>query len=202
MKSKSLRECLNYIQTKLNAPKNRVNTFQNYKYRNLDDIFEGLKPLLAETGCTVTCSDGLELVGERVYIKTLVTIQKGDEHECVLGYAREPEEKKGNDVAQITGTSSSYARKYALSGLFCIDDCQDVDSMDNSYTVTDEQKTEYQELLKHKVFEGKKRDTNSWWKGFTTTEQAETGLKVMRSRVDAHNKKNGALELEVADENK
>tara|TARA_Y100000310_G_scaffold16903_1_gene16823 strand:+ start:2945 stop:3556 length:612 start_codon:yes stop_codon:yes gene_type:complete len=184
MKNKSLQECLNYIQVNLKVPKNRVNSYQNYKYRNLDDIFEGLKPLLDETGCVVTCSDGVELIGDRVYIKSIVTIQKGEESESCLAYAREPEEKKGNDVAQISGTSSSYARKYALSGLFICDDCVDVDSMDNSYTVTDEQKTRYQELLNSGAYKGEKNNINKWWKGFTTFEQAEKAIGHMEKHVD------------------
>ena len=184
MKNKSLQECLNYIQVNLNAPKNRTNSYQNYKYRNLDDIFEGLKPLLAETGCVVTVSDGIEEIGGRIYVRALVIIKKGDESESCMAYARESEEKKGNDVAQITGTSSSYARKYALSGLFCIDDCQDVDSMDNNFTVTEDQKQRYQELLKSGAYEGDIQKMNKWWKGFSTKEQAETGLKVMKNHVD------------------
>ena len=184
MKNKSLQECLNYIQVNLNAPKNRTNSYQNYKYRNLDDIFEGLKPLLKETGCVVTVSDGIEEIGGRIYVRALVIIKKGDESESCMAYARESEEKKGNDVAQITGTSSSYARKYALSGLFCIDDCQDVDSMDNNFTVTDEQKARYQELLKSGVYEGEIQKINKWWKGFSTKEQAEVGLATMQNHVD------------------
>ena len=184
MKNKTLQECLNYIQVNLNAPKNRTNSYQNYKYRNLDDIFEGLKPLLAETGCVVTVSDGIEEIGGRIYVRALVIIKKGDENESCFAYARESEDKKGNDVAQITGTSSSYARKYALSGLFCIDDCQDVDSMDNVYTITEDQKRRYQELLRSGAYEGELQKMNKWWKGFTTKEQAETGLVSMKNQVD------------------
>ena len=184
MKNKTLQECLNYIQVNLNAPKNRTNSYQNYKYRNLDDIFEGLKPLLAETGCVVTVTDGVEQVGDRIYVRALVVIKKGDESESCMAYARESEEKKGNDVAQITGTSSSYARKYALSGLFCIDDCQDVDSMDNNYTITEDQKRRYQELLRSGAYEGELQKMNKWGKGFTTKEQAETGLIHMKNQVD------------------
>ena len=175
---------MNYIQVNLNATKNRTNSYQNYKYRNLDDIFEGLKPLLAETGCVVTVTDGVEQIGDRIYVRALVVIKKGDESESCMAYARESEEKKGNDVAQITGTSSSYARKYALSGLFCIDDCQDVDSMDNNYTITEDQKRRYQELLRSGAYEGELQKMNKWWKGFTTKEQAETGLIHMKNQVD------------------
>ena len=186
MNNKSLQECLNYIQVNLNAPKNRTNTYQNYKYRNLDDIFEGLKPLLKETGCVVTVTDGVEQVGDRIYVRALVTIKKGDESESCMAYARESEEKKGNDVAQITGTSSSYARKYALSGLFCIDDCQDVDSIDNRYTVTDGQKAKYQEFLNSGAYNNDKKKMNEWWKGLTTFEQAESGLRNMEKIVETY----------------
>ena len=189
MNNKTLQECLNYIQVNLNAPKNRTNSYQNYKYRNLDDIFEGLKPLLKETGCVVTVTDGVEQVGDRIYVRALVTIKKGDENESCMAYARESEDKKGNDVAQITGTSSSYARKYALSGLFCIDDCQDVDSMDNAYTVTDEQKAMYQEFLGSGCYDGIKEGMNKWWGGFTTQEQAETGLIHMEKAVTKYKEK-------------
>ena len=186
MNSKSLQECLNYIQVNLNAPKNRTNTYQNYKYRNLDDIFEGLKPLLKETGCVVTVTDGVEQVGDRIYVRALVTIKKGDESESCMAYARESEEKKGNDVAQITGTSPSYARKYALSGLFCIDDCQDVDSIDNRYTVTDGQKARYQELVNSGAYVNDNKKGNDWWKGLSTFEQAESGLRSMEKIVEAY----------------
>ena len=183
MKNKSLQECLNYIQVNLNAPKNLHNKFGNYKYRNLEGIFIGLKPLLKETGCIVTLTDSMELVGERYYIKASASIIKKDECISCDGWAREPEMKKGNDVSQITGSTSTYARRYAISSLLCIDDNQDPDSMDNSYTVTNEQKTRYQELLNSGCYEGEKNNINKWWKGFTTFEQAETGLKTMENHV-------------------
>jgi len=184
MNSKSLQECLNYIQVNLNAPKNLHNAFGNYKYRNLEGIFEGLKPLLKETGCIVTITDSMELVGDRHYIKATASIIKGDESISVDGWARETELKKGMDESQITGSTSSYARKYAMNGLFAIDDVQDADTMDNRYTVTDEQKTRYQELLQSGCYEGEKANINKWWKGFTTFEQAETGLKTMENHVN------------------
>ena len=189
MNNKSLQECLNYIQVNLNAPKNRTNTYQNYKYRNLDDIFEGLKPLLKETGCVVTVTDGVEQVGDRIYVRALVTIKKGDESESCMAYARESESRKGMDDAQCSGMCSSYARKYALSGLFCIDDCQDVDSIDNRYTVTDGQKARYQELVNSGAYVNDKKKANDWWKGLSTFEQAESGLRSMEKIVEAYNEK-------------
>jgi len=184
MNSKSLQECLNYIQVNLNAPKNLHNAFGNYKYRNLEGIFEGLKPLLKETGCIVTITDSMELVGDRHYIKATASIIKGDESISVDGWARETELKKGMDESQITGSTSSYARKYAMNGLFAIDDVQDADTMDNSYTVTDEQKTRYQELVNSPPYSTIKKKTNDWWKGITAYAQAEEGLASMQRQVD------------------
>ena len=186
-------ECLSYIQANLNAPKNRTNNFQNYKYRNLDDIFEGLKPLLKETGCVVTCTDSVEAVGDRVYIKAVAKISKGEESISCESVARESDGKKGMDDAQLSGTCSSYSRKYALGGLFIIDDSQDIDSMDNRYTVTDSQKAKYQELLNKPPYNSIKKKTNDWWKGITTEAQADSALQSMQNQVniyiEKHNEK-------------
>ena len=121
------------IQSKLHVPKNQKNSFGNYNYRSCEDILEALKPLLNEQGLTLVIFDSIELVGTRFYVKA--TVQVGDgtsESVSVTAYAREEETKKGMDGAQITGSASSYARKYALNGLFCIDDTKDSDSMDNA----------------------------------------------------------------------
>ena len=128
----ALSDKLNHIQVTLNAPKNLYNSFGKYKYRNLEGIFEGLKPLLKETGCAVTVSDEIVCVNEMNYIKATATLSNGsDESISVTGWARESVSKKGMDDSQITGATSSYARKYALNGLFAIDDTADADSMDN-----------------------------------------------------------------------
>lgn len=201
MKSKSLYDCLNYIQVNLNAPKNLHNAFGNYKYRNLEGIFEGLKPLLKETGCVITVTDYVELIGDRYYVKAVAFLQKGDDSTCCTAYAREMADRKGMDESQITGSASSYARKYALNGLFAIDDSQDADTMNNEYTITDPQKEEYQRLLHHDAFKGEHQKINKWWSGFSTHKQAEKGLIVMQKRVDAHDEKasvNGQVEKEVA----
>ena len=117
------------IQQKLKAPKGQYNTFGKYKYRSCEDILESVKPVLAETKCTLTLSDEMIAVGDRIYVKATVTLtnDKG-EKEVTTAFAREEETKKGMDGSQITGASSSYARKYALNGLFCIDDAKDSDS--------------------------------------------------------------------------
>lgn len=116
------------IQKKLKAPKGQYNSFGKYKYRSAEDILEAVKPLCHEKNCTLTLSDTLENIGDRYYIKATVSITNGTETVSVSAYAREDETKKGMDGSQITGTASSYARKYALNGLFCIDDTKDADT--------------------------------------------------------------------------
>ena len=131
------------IQAKLKAPKGQRNTFGNYNYRSCEDILEAVKPLLAEEGCTLTLSDEIELIGDRYYIKATATLKSDKEEIQVSAYAREEQAKKGMDSAQVTGATSSYARKYALNGLFCIDDNKDPDT--DEYT---KQKKKAQESAK------------------------------------------------------
>lgn len=117
------------IQSKLKAPKSQFNRFGNYKYRKAEDILEAVKPLLAEQGCTLVITDDIVMVGNRIYVKATATIKNGKgDTETTTGFAREEETKKGMDGSQITGASSSYARKYALNGLFAIDDNADSDT--------------------------------------------------------------------------
>ena len=125
-----IQEKLLAIQLALKAPKNLRNTFGNYNYRSAEDILEAVKPLLNELGCSLTITDELVNIGERYYIKatpTLSLLKDPKDSVSVTGYAREEENKKGMDGSQITGASSSYARKYALNGLFLIDDNKDSD---------------------------------------------------------------------------
>lgn len=125
----SIYETLSNIQVELKAPKNLYNSFGRYKYRNAESILEAAKPLCAKHGCTLTVSDEVILIGSRYYIKATATVQDKDGNAAsATALAREDETKKGMDGAQITGTASSYARKYALNGLFCIDDTKDPDS--------------------------------------------------------------------------
>lgn len=121
------------IQNKLKAPKSQHNSFGNYDYRNLEDICEALKPILLEEECYVTISDDIVQIGDRYYVKATVTLVNKDGNSISnTAYARESLVKKGMDDSQITGATSSYARKYAMNGLFLIDDTRDADSMDNS----------------------------------------------------------------------
>lgn len=118
------------VQRKLKAPKGQFNSFGKYNYRSCEDILEALKPVLSEQRLVLQISDELVLIGDRYYIKattTLIDTETGEET-TTSAYAREEENKKGMDGSQVTGASSSYARKYALNGLFCIDDNKDSDS--------------------------------------------------------------------------
>lgn len=117
------------IQSELKAPKGQYNSFGKYKYRSCEDILEAVKPLCVKYGVILTLSDEIVQVGERYYIRATAKLQKeGCTDISVTAYAREALEKKGMDDSQITGTASSYARKYALNGLFCIDDTKDADT--------------------------------------------------------------------------
>lgn len=114
------------IQQTLNAPKNQRNNFGGYNYRSAEDILEAVKPLLQNI--TLTVSDEIVLIGNRYYVKATATLSDGEDEIAVTAYAREEESKKGMDASQLTGATSSYARKYALNGLFCIDDAKDPDT--------------------------------------------------------------------------
>lgn len=131
-KSTTLHDKLLNVQQKLKAPKNQVNQFGKYKYRSCEDILEAVKKLLGEEGLVLTISDEPIVLGDRFYVKATATVSDGTTSISTTALAREPETKKGMDDSQITGTASSYARKYALNGLFCIDDTRDADTMDNS----------------------------------------------------------------------
>jgi hypothetical protein len=122
---------LHDIQTKLKVGKENTNTFGKYNYRNCSDILEAVKPLLPE-GFSLLLSDEIVLIGERYYVKATAILSNGKESSVVTAFARESFDKKGMDDSQITGAASSYARKYALNGLFAIDDTKDADSMDNT----------------------------------------------------------------------
>lgn len=154
------------VQTELKAPKNQMNTFGKYKYRSQEDILEALKPILARIKAVSIVSDELVLIGDRYYIKataSLIDAETGDKA-FTVGYAREELDKKGMDGSQITGTASSYARKYALNGLYAIDDTKDADALnDHSKDKEEEPKATknqldklemaYTEATKQKVYE-------------------------------------------------
>ena len=129
-KTYNIRQKLQGIQSCLKAPKTQVNKFGGYKFRNCEDILTAVKPLLAEWGCSLVIQDDIVEVGGRVYVKATASLADNDSEMAISAsaLAREAEIKKGMDEAQITGSASSYARKYALNGLFAIDDTRDPDA--------------------------------------------------------------------------
>ena len=130
-------EKLTKIQQELKAPKNQFNKFGNYNYRGCEDILEAVKPLLDKHNVALIISDNIKIIGERYYVEAICTLYNTDEPKTscdiekieVRAYAREEDNKKGFDSSQLTGSTSSYARKYALNGLFAIDDSKDSDAL-------------------------------------------------------------------------
>ena len=116
------------IQAEVQAPKNKFNSFGKYAYRSAENIIEAVKPIINPKGYYLILSDEMVIIGERYYIKATATISNGEQSYSATSYAREPEEKKGMDSAQISGTTGSYSRKYALNGLFALDDNKDSDA--------------------------------------------------------------------------
>ena len=147
---------LQLIQASLKAPKNQRNNFGWYNYRSCEDILEAVKPLLYDTQTTLSVSDEMVAVGDRIYVKATATLKDADTWEIIeqtTAYARESESKKWMDEAQITWASSSYARKYALNWLFCIDDVKDADATNAHWK---EEKAE-------KKAEPKAKANPQWW---------------------------------------
>ena len=130
MENKNVYEKLMEVQSKLRAPKGQYNSFGKYSYRSCEDVLEALKPLLAEVGAIINISDQVKLIGDRYYIEATAMFLDTSTGDSVISkaMAREDESKKGQDLAQLSGATSSYARKYALNGLFAIDDNKDSDA--------------------------------------------------------------------------
>lgn len=127
-----INEILSSIQSELKVPKNKKNSFGGYFFRDLSSICENVKPLLSKYNAVLTMNDDVIAVGERVYVKSSATITSIEDESqiTVSAFAREDITKKGMDLSQLTGSCSSYARKYALNGLFCIDDTKDADALE------------------------------------------------------------------------
>jgi hypothetical protein len=145
---KNIYERLALVQSKLKAPKSQTNSFGGYFYRSCEDILEAVKPILKEYNLTLTLSDDVVEIGGRVYVKALASLFDADDVKdkiTVNAFAREAQNKKGMDDGQITGATSSYARKYALNGLFCIDDTKDDD--------TDEQRIEREKRYEEELLD-------------------------------------------------
>lgn len=168
---KNITQKLIKVQSELKAPKGQKNTFGNYNYRSAEDILEAVKPLLSEQGLLMTITDIIEQIGERYYIQAKVILTDGEDTVEVTGYARESLNKKGMDDSQITGTASSYARKYAMNGLFLIDDTKDSDSNEN--------RTERENRAKKADIEAEKERQSKIAKLNT---QFENGLKAAKEK--------------------
>jgi len=130
MEKRTIHEKLQGIQSSLKAPKGQTNKFGGYSYRSAEDILTAVKPLLRKNGCTLVISDDIVGVEGRVYVKATAVLAEAESDYSIQvnGFARESETRKGMDDSQITGSASSYARKYALNGLFAIDDTKDADA--------------------------------------------------------------------------
>lgn len=138
MADKTFTERVIAVQSQLKAPKNQRNNFGGYNYRNCEDILEAVKPLLKAEGLYLTITDDIVVLGDRFYVKATATLTDGERSLSNQAFAREEATKKGMDGSQVTGAASSYARKYALNGLFAIDDTKDADTLNNGkeYTAT------------------------------------------------------------------
>lgn len=185
-----MNEKLLNIQNQLKAPKNQKNNFGGYNYRSCEDIFEAVKPLLKEEGLTLRTTDELVNIGDRYYIKATAILSDGKNEIQNTAYAREEENKKGMDGSQITGASSSYARKYALNGLFLIDDVKDSDSTNDGTGTTknDNEKLKLIVKLGHLITE-KKVDRAKLLEYYKvdsdakmTVEQLKSAIKQLESR--------------------
>lgn len=168
-----LHEKLLAIQTKLKAPKGQYNSFGKYSYRSAEDILEAVKPLNSEQGVLLTITDEIKEIGGRVYVLATATVSDGTDTLQVSAFAREPENKKGMDESQITGATSSYARKYALNGLYAIDDNKDAD--------TDEHKQQQENAPKKQQTQKQQQKQQQQEKGFTEQELHELVEKYVRN---------------------
>lgn len=141
------------VQSELKAPKNQTNNFGRYNYRSCEDILEAVKPILKKEKCVVIINDEIEQVDNRFYVKATVSLVDVESGEIIASsaYAREEENKKGMDSSQVTGASSSYARKYALNGLFAIDDTKDGDVTNSGEE--NESSASQQSLIKQQIGE-------------------------------------------------
>lgn len=141
------------MQQELKATKSQYNSFGKYSYRSCEDILEAVKPLLAKNKCILTLEDRVELIGDRYYIKAIAILEDAESEGKIEKWAmaREQSEKKGMDESQVTGAASSYARKYALNGLFCIDDNKDADTDEQKRVVNAAEKLEPKTISKEQI---------------------------------------------------
>lgn len=172
------------IQAELKAPKNQMNAFGKYKYRSAEDIIEAVKPILFKNNCALLISDEIVQVSDRVYVKATAMLIDETNEELpikVYGWAREEEVKKGMDAAQITGSASSYARKYALNGLFAIDDTKDADSTnEHKDEVGEEKRMKLIALLENTIWDETLKSKQAIKiSAYTTNEQYDKAHRII-----------------------
>jgi hypothetical protein len=172
------------IQAELKAPKNQMNAFGKYKYRSAEDIIEAVKPILFKNNCALLISDEIVQVADRVYVKATAMLIDENNEELpikVYGWAREEEVKKGMDAAQITGSASSYARKYALNGLFAIDDTKDADSTnEHKDEVGEEKRMKLIALLENTIWDETLKSKQAIKiSAYTTNEQYDKAHRII-----------------------
>lgn len=173
-------EQLRTVQMALKAPKGQHNKFGNYDYRSCEDILEAVKPLLQKESLTLTLDDEVVSVGNRIYVKTTATVRnENGELAENHAFARESETKKGMDDSQITGTASSYARKYALNGLFLIDDTKDADTDEYAALQEKEKQNVTCECCGKKIKEAESSKGKKWTPAATAHFTKEKSGKVM-----------------------
>lgn len=180
------------IQSELKAPKNQFNNFGKYKYRSAEDILEAVKPLLAKNNCIMTISDSIQEVAGRFYVQATATITNADgQSVSVQAYAREADSKSGMDASQNTGACSSYARKYALNGLFLIDDTKDADTDEHQKqaaakpkkAVKKDEKDEMKQAILADIKKMQTReDLTKIWRGYATLQKEDWFIEAVQAR--------------------
>lgn len=190
MMGKNILKKLVTIQSKLKAPKGQYNSFGKYNYRSCEDILENARPLANENSCVIVLNDDIKEVAGRYYVEATATLFDADSGEEISAkaMAREPENKKGNDESQITGASSSYARKYALSALFALDDTKDADTMDNRETA------QIKKQVPRQIDEKTKHLTNVFSKMKKHNADKNSILKIMKEKYNKTSSKDLTLE--------
>ena len=189
-KGMNIYEKLRVVQSELKAPKGQYNSFGKYAYRSCEDILEALKPVLDKTRLVLTISDDMQMLGDRIYVKavaTLINIDNPSETLTTSAFAREEESKKGMDGSQVTGASSSYARKYCLNGLFNIDDNKDSDATN---TGTEEKKEKSVVLAtKEQVAEMDAMNLRAWVKKKFNKELEELDSSYAKNLIESCKKR-------------
>lgn len=181
-------EKLTLIQNELKAPKNQYNSFGKYNYRSCEDILEGLKPVLKKYKAALYITDSIEIVGDRTYVKAVATLADSEVEGSSISntaYARESDNKKGMDESQVTGATSSYARKYALNGLFLIDDTKDADTDEyqNQQAKTKKAETKNEEQLNQQMVDSVDKSQVPNGSGMTAERIAKLQAEMKRTGV-------------------